>query len=210
MKRPSQPFNPDRIQNDPQQLFSFPPKGRAIAMDRVLESDATVRRRYSTERGIFADNEVDWLRQGEALANQGRYAEALQHFDRAIALNPEVAEAWVFRGVMLLHLGEYHLALASCDRAIQLVPDNQEAWIFRGVALHRLGSYQSAYASYQRAIGAPHTLWQQVLEQIGHFLLRFLEKVPLVRSIFDFKQRDLDNAWSFRKRDRGKGLMRKP
>ncbi len=179
-------------------------------MDRVLESDATVRRRYSTERGVFADNEVDWLRRGEVLANQGMYAEALQHFDQAIALNPEVAEAWVFRGVMLLHLGEYHLALESCDRAIQVVPDNQEAWIFRGVALHRLGSYQSAYESYQRAIGSPHTLWQQVLEQIGQFLLRFLEKLPLVQSIFDSGQQDPDNAGSFRERDRGKGLIRKP
>ncbi len=176
MKRPSQPFNPDRIQNDPQQLFSFPPKGRAIAMDRVLESDATVRRRYSTERGIFADNEVDWLRQGEALANQGRYAEALQHFDRAIALNPEVAEAWVFRGVMLLHLGEYHLALASCDRAIQLVPDNQEAWIFRGVALHRFrflpislcklstGDRSASY-SLAASVGANRSIPSQVFRE---------------------------------------------
>lgn len=211
MQRPSSPFNPDRIQNDPQPLFLFPPQGRAVAVDRALESEATGRRRYSTERrGVYADNEVAWLRRGEVLANQGMYAEALEHFDQAIALNPEAAEAWVFRGVMLIHLGEYQVALESCDRAIQLAPDHQEAWIFRGVALHRLGSYQLAYKSYQQAIGVPQTHWQQVLKQIGQFLLRFLERVPLVQHILDSRPQDPDNPESFRERTRGKDLNCKP
>ncbi|WAL58936.1 tetratricopeptide repeat protein [Thermocoleostomius sinensis] len=83
----------------------------------------------------------------------GNYAEALDSFDRAIALQPNDTAAWVFRAVMLIHLEQYSEALESCDRAIAISPDYSEAWTFRGVALHRLGRYQEAYASYDRAVG---------------------------------------------------------
>jgi tetratricopeptide (TPR) repeat protein len=102
---------------------------------------------------LFDQSSTAWFLHGNDLANLGNYAEALESFDRAIALQPTDAAAWVFRAVMLIHLEQYSTALESCDRAIELCSDYPEAWTFRGVALHRLGRYREAYASYDRAVG---------------------------------------------------------
>lgn len=116
---------------------------------------------------------IGWYQQGDELANQGRYAEALISFNRAIASNSSFHEAWVFRAVVLIHLEQYQVALESCDRALECCPTNSEAWLFRGVALQRLGQYQQAYASYDRAVGkvrkSPLAEWVGWLKQRWQF-----------------------------------------
>ncbi|PSB16868.1 hypothetical protein C7B61_11415 [filamentous cyanobacterium CCP1] len=111
----------------------------------LIESDAT--------EETHLEDSTSWYGQGDVLAKQSRYDEALACFDRAIELQPDYHEAWVFRGVVLIHLERYQEALESCDRAIELCPTNSEAWIFRGAALHQLGNYRTAYASYEQALG---------------------------------------------------------
>lgn len=110
-----------------------------------------------TTEKTHPESSADCYAQGDALARQNRYSEALAQFDRAIELQPMYHEAWVFRGVVLIHLERYQEALASCDRAIKLRPTYTEAWIFRGAALHQLGDYRAAYASYERALGEAHS-----------------------------------------------------
>lgn len=103
---------------------------------------------------------------GEALANMGRYLEALEHFERALALEPDRDKAWTFRGVVLIHLDRHEEALESCDRALSLNPNDSEAWTFRGVALQRLNYYREAYASYDRALGIQRrSIWQRLLHR---------------------------------------------
>ncbi len=101
--------------------------------------------------GNFADGS-DWYQRGDTLANLGQYEAALEHFDHAIAHNPDYHEAWVFRAVVLIHLHNYRAALASCDQAIAIHPTNYEAWLFRGAALNYLNRYKESYASYNRAL----------------------------------------------------------
>lgn len=110
-----------------------------------------------------------WYEQGEELAQEKRYSEALSCFDQVVSLQPDCDAAWVFRAVMLLHLGEPQAALASCERAIQICPSNQEAWLFQGAALQRLGQYQKAYNSYDRALGHSN-------QSLGSRLLRWLRR----------------------------------
>jgi tetratricopeptide (TPR) repeat protein len=90
---------------------------------------------------------------GVALADMGRYLEALIHFEQVLDLQPINEKALVFRGVVLIHLGRDQEALASCEAALQVNPYSTEAWMFRGVALQRLNQYQAAYRSYDRALG---------------------------------------------------------
>jgi tetratricopeptide (TPR) repeat protein len=103
--------------------------------------------------GLHNQDHTAWYLHGNELANAGQYVEALESFDRALALQPHDEAAWIFRAVVLLHLDRYALALESCDRALSLSPENAQAWMFRAVALQRLGRYQAAYASYDRAVG---------------------------------------------------------
>ncbi|MBD2460102.1 tetratricopeptide repeat protein [Oscillatoria sp. FACHB-1407] len=114
-----------------------------------------------------ASDSVAWYNQGEALANLGRYPDALYCFERVIKIRPDYAAAWVFRGVILIHLERYEEALDSCEQALSLQPEDSEAWTFRGVALHRLGDYRSAYASYDRALGVKRqSMWQTLLQRL--------------------------------------------
>jgi len=78
--------------------------------------------------------------------------EALQHFDRAIEINPNDSDAWYYRGDTLADLGKYEEAIASFNRAIEIKPDHHEAWISRGLVLAILGRFNEAIDSYDRAI----------------------------------------------------------
>jgi tetratricopeptide (TPR) repeat protein len=128
------------------------------SVDATMPTEATIPLQDpQTSQSQGSQSSAFWYAQGDALAQQDRYAEALTKFDQAIALQPNYQEALVFRGVVLIHLGRYQEALESCDRAIAICPNHTEAWIFRGAALHQLGDYRAAYISYEHALGDTHS-----------------------------------------------------
>jgi tetratricopeptide (TPR) repeat protein len=90
---------------------------------------------------------------GASLRNLVRYEEALTCHDRAIALNPQLAEAWCNKGAALGGLGRHKEALTCHDRAIALNPQLAEAWSAKGDTLERLGHSEEALACCERAIG---------------------------------------------------------
>lgn len=56
-------------------------------------------------------------KQGEA-----QFAEALQHYKRALELEPEMAEAFMYRGVLYVAMGQIEKALADHARLLDLSP----------------------------------------------------------------------------------------
>lgn len=107
-----------------------------------------------------------WYNQGDALAKEGRYEEALASFDQALAIKQNDHAAWVFRGVVLIQMDRYKSALASCEKALEIYPDDKQAWIVRGAALNYLGCYKQSYASYDKALGIEQQSGLQKLTQI--------------------------------------------
>jgi len=79
-------------------------------------------------------------------------AGALECFDRAIALNPDFAEAHNNRGVILHARGRDVEALAAFDRVTALKPAFAEGHNNRGGALEALGRHDEALAAHERAI----------------------------------------------------------
>jgi tetratricopeptide (TPR) repeat protein len=77
---------------------------------------------------------------------------AVELIGKAIALQPDNAEAWSNRGAALRALRRHDEALASFDKAIALKPDYVDAQYNRGIALYDLKRYADAVASYDRAI----------------------------------------------------------
>lgn len=101
-----------------------------------------------------------WHLQGAALANLGRYSDALASFaqvHRRATTTTDRVETLVFEAVCHIHLQRYELALARCDRALDWIPDHAQARLFRGVALQRLGRYGQAYQDYGRALNQMNT-----------------------------------------------------
>ncbi len=81
-----------------------------------------------------------------------RPADALASYDRAIALQPDHADAHYQRATVLAQLGRHAEAVAAYDQAIALRPDYAEAYSNRGVVLAYLQRQADALASFERAI----------------------------------------------------------
>lgn len=94
----------------------------------------------------------DLLTRGKALQAQGKHAEALALFERAVQLAPSSFDAWFNRAYALDDLGDYEGAVAAWDRALRLDPNRAAAWSNMGIALLVLGRREEALAAYSRAL----------------------------------------------------------
>ena len=83
---------------------------------------------------------------------KGKYEEAIKHYDRAIDLNPQSANAYNNRGNAKRALGRHRDAIADYDQAIDLNPQPANAYNNRGNAKCALGRHRDAIADYDQAI----------------------------------------------------------
>ena len=60
------------------------------------------------------------LNRGNALKNLKRYDEALDAFDKALAINPDLDGAWLGRGNVFFDLKSYDQALAGYEKALAI------------------------------------------------------------------------------------------
>jgi tetratricopeptide (TPR) repeat protein len=80
-----------------------------------------------------------WSNKGTALIQLDRASEAVAAFDRAIELDPNLAEAWNNRGAALWQVRRFEEALASVERAIQIQPNYADALGLRQQMRQQLG-----------------------------------------------------------------------
>jgi tetratricopeptide (TPR) repeat protein len=88
----------------------------------------------------------------EACFAQGRLAEALDAYNRALQSKPQDAGALYNRGVVLDRLGRHADAVASFDQALALQPRDVAALVNRGNALQALRRFAEALGSFDRAL----------------------------------------------------------
>src|SRR4030042_3116622 len=60
------------------------------------------------------------LDQGQKLASEGHYNDAIVEFGRAIELNQNLAESYSARGSAYTYKGQYDLAIADYTKAIEI------------------------------------------------------------------------------------------
>jgi tetratricopeptide (TPR) repeat protein len=99
------------------------------------------------------NNPLYYANCGLSLDALNRFEQALQKYDRALAIHPDYAEALFNRGVTLQKLRRLDQAVRSYDRAVAARPNYAEALCNRGVVLQELGRFADALASYDRALG---------------------------------------------------------
>jgi tetratricopeptide (TPR) repeat protein len=88
---------------------------------------------------------------GNELHNLGKYSEAIECYDKALEINPNLAGVWREKGVALHKLGRYSEAIKCFDRALKLYPDLADAWKGKGLALEKLGKYSEAEQCFDMA-----------------------------------------------------------
>jgi len=77
---------------------------------------------------------------------------ARNNIDRALALDPQQAEAYVARGMLYADEYRYDEALASLEQAIAINPSLAEAWTWRGRLLYRFGRIKESRQSLLKAL----------------------------------------------------------
>lgn len=95
--------------------------------------------------------EIHFL-QGQALEGEGRLAEALTSYRKAIELRPEYAEARTALGVLYLAGGNYAQAVQHLEIAARLVPMMPEAHLNLGDAYRASGRWADAKRRFDLAL----------------------------------------------------------
>jgi tetratricopeptide (TPR) repeat protein len=80
------------------------------------------------------------------------YDQAQADFDRAIAVDPKLAEAYDNRAVVLSYKKEYEQALKDLDRALELNNRSALAYFHRGLINHEKERPNDAIKDFTRAI----------------------------------------------------------
>jgi tetratricopeptide (TPR) repeat protein len=93
-----------------------------------------------------------WSERAGELAARGAYPQALESYERALRLRPNVPQWLRQRGNVLRHLARFDEAEASLREALTLRPDLAEAHFDLGNVLYSLGRTAEAQASYRTAL----------------------------------------------------------
>ena len=110
---------------------------------------------------------AEWhAEQGVKLNNQDRYEEAIQEFNKAIELDPNLAEAYSNRGDAYLNLGQLALAIQDYTEAIRLDTQYVEAYNNRAWSYKLQGKKTEALADFRKFISLTNNpQWIEMAKQ---------------------------------------------
>ena len=83
---------------------------------------------------------------------QKKFKKAIEAFDQAIELNPNIISPWFGKGEVYRTIHNYDMALEAYDRAIELNPNIIPAWLGKGEIYRTIHNYDMALEAYDRAI----------------------------------------------------------
>jgi tetratricopeptide (TPR) repeat protein len=110
----------------------------------------------------------DHLKRGKELFEKKNYLQAQEHFEKAIELNPGLAEAYYFRGRVQL---DDKKADDDLTGAIELKPDYAEAYFRRGLKNDLSNNRAAALRDYNKAIElAPKFIDAYMARAVLHLL----------------------------------------
>ena len=98
----------------------------------------------------------DHIRRGNRLNDEGKYAEAIADYTKAIELDPNYAIAYNNLGNPYHNLNKYEKAIEYYTKAIELDPKYAIAYSNRGNSYYGLKDYEKAIADCTKAIELDH------------------------------------------------------
>ena len=89
---------------------------------------------------------------GVALQEQGKLEEAIEAYNKALAIKPDYAEAYYNMGNALKEQGKLEEAIEAYNKALAIKPDYAEAYNNMGIALQEQGKLEEAIEAYNKAL----------------------------------------------------------
>jgi tetratricopeptide (TPR) repeat protein len=110
---------------------------------------------WSHTLAVTTDNAKAEIRLADEFVRQGRLADAIPYYHRALAFAPNVNasyDAHLNLGVALLRQDKFDEAMAQFQRALELVPDSYDAHLDLGIALTGQKRFDESIQQLRRAI----------------------------------------------------------
>ena len=107
--------------------------------------------------GNSSGNADEWLEQGNRLAKEGLYSNAVDAYNQSLKLNGLNAKGFTYRGVALQHLGNNNAAMADFEQALSINPNESAAWQGKAATYIETGDYRMAIKAADRAIELSHS-----------------------------------------------------
>ena len=128
-------------------LLSYLRQGHGIAAETIYNDLHGYIRYAAIHQEAFAAFSA-----GQACLNAEDYPGAIEHFNQALALNPQLGEAYMGRGVAYSQIGKFDLAIADFDQVIALDPDYAVGYFSRGVIYWIKKEWHHAIQDFTSAI----------------------------------------------------------
>lgn len=93
-----------------------------------------------------------YFSKGKELYDQGKYTEALDMFNKAISINPNIDYYYDWKGYCLMDLQRYEEGLNAYNCAILITPDDWYYYNQKGVCLQYLERNEEALVAFNNAI----------------------------------------------------------
>ncbi|MDI6688468.1 MAG: tetratricopeptide repeat protein, partial [Desulfobacterales bacterium] len=148
-------------------------------------------------------NYIAHYKLGDALAEEGRNAEAINHYYEALRTESKYWPGiYLNLGVALMSVDKINESIDSFSRAIQIKPDFAEAYNNMGVAIERQGNFTEAARHYREALRIKHDYAEAhnnlgvVLAKQGNFTeaIRHYLKALQINSKYESAHNNLGNA----------------
>ncbi len=128
------------------------PEGQMLLDFRGDETPSTEVLRLPTEEGEVPRTAIAWFKRGCELDGEPlSYADAMEAYENALALDPGLADAHCNLGAVLYNRGRRPQARACFARCLELAPGHLEAHFNLGNLLEEEGLEDEALAHYQAA-----------------------------------------------------------
>lgn len=93
-----------------------------------------------------------YLWRGMALGDRGEGRKALEDFNRAISINPDLTEAYKYRGGLLGMAGQYDASLKDLNVYMEKYPNEPDIYYNRALTYVNLNRLQEALADLNKAL----------------------------------------------------------
>jgi tetratricopeptide (TPR) repeat protein len=101
---------------------------------------------------VTAESALEWTKKGNDFGNLGKVNDAIECFNKALDIDPTLAEAWNGKGAAFGILGKFQDAITCFDKAISLNSKYLEARNNKGIALGELGKYQESVECFNKIL----------------------------------------------------------